>query len=378
MTLKNKDGELYGTIGEFSDVTALCVAAEKVRDKGYSNWDCHTPFPVHGLDDSMGIKMTKLPWYVLVMGATGCGLAILMQWWMNAVDYPYDISGKPIWSLPANVPIIFELTVLFSAFTTFFTMWILNGLPRWYNPLFRNERFARATDDKFFVAIEAIDPMYDAEVVHSLLDSLGARAVEDVYHSPESANLPSNLKGKLVVVSCLALVPCAMVYNSYSKTTTEPRPHLVPNMDKQDRFRAQGETTFFKDGRMARSWIDGTVAQGELPVARPALVDEYVLNRGQQRFNIYCASCHGHNGQGEGPVAVRAASLADDGLAVWVAPSDMTLEAYVQQSDEQLFETITNGVRTMPGYGKQITVEDRWAIVAYIRALQVAQPREEN
>ena len=123
----NTNGELYGVMAEFDDVTTLCNAADKVRDAGYTKWDCHTPFPVHGLDDLMGIKFTKLPWVVLIMGLTGCSLAVLMQWWMNAVDYPYDISGKPQWSLPANIPVIFEMTVLFSAFTAFFGMWIANG-----------------------------------------------------------------------------------------------------------------------------------------------------------------------------------------------------------------------------------------------------------
>ncbi|MBT3709614.1 MAG: DUF3341 domain-containing protein [Gammaproteobacteria bacterium] len=370
----NENGELYGVVAEFDDVTTLCNAAEKVRAAGYTKWDCHTPFPVHGLDDLMGIRFTKLPWVVLIMGMTGCGLAILMQWWMNAVDYPYDISGKPRWSLSANVPIIFEMTVLFSAFTAFFGMWIANGLPLWYNPLFRSKRFARVTDDKFFVAIEATDGLFESAKAHEFLSSLGATATEDVYHSNESTKLPANLRGKMVVLACLATVPLAMVYNSYGKTTTETRVHLAPDMDKQDRFRAQGQTDLFADGRMSRAQVEGTVAQGDLDDHSVNVVDAAFMARGEERFNIYCAACHGFDGKGDGTVHRRASELSEAGHAQWVPPSDLTNELYVDQDDAQLYSTITDGMRTMPGYAGQIKEEDRWAIIAYVRALQVAQP----
>ncbi|MFT7517041.1 MAG: mono/diheme cytochrome c family protein [Myxococcota bacterium] len=372
----NDNGELYGVIAEFDDVTTLCNAAEKVREAGYTKWDCHTPFPVHGLDDRMGIKFTKLPWIVLVMGLTGCGLAVLMQWWMNAVDYPYDISGKPRYSLPANVPIIFEMTVLFSAFTAFFGMWIANGLPLWYNPLFRSTRFAKVTDDKFFVAIEAADGLFDGAKAHEFLSSLGATVTEDVYHSNESPKLPSNLKGKMVVLACLATIPVAMVYNSYGKTTTETRVHLVPDMDKQDRFRAQGKTDLFADGRMSRAQVVGTIAQGDLEDHSNNVVNAAFLDRGEERFNIYCSVCHGFDGKGEGTVHDRASELADAGHAAWVPPSDLTNALYADQTDEQIYTSITDGIRTMPGYGEQIPERDRWAIIAYVRALQVAQQVE--
>ncbi|MBC8370801.1 MAG: DUF3341 domain-containing protein [Planctomycetes bacterium] len=372
----NTNGELYGVMAEFDDVTTLCNAAEKVRDAGYTKWDCHTPFPVHGLDDSMGVKFTKLPWVVLAMGMTGCGLAILMQWWMNAVDYPYDISGKPQHSLPAHIPVIFEMTVLFSAFTAFFGMWIANGLPLWYNPLFRNKRFARATDDKFFVAIEAGDGLFDGAKAHEFLSSLGASVTEDVYHSNESTKLPSALKGKFVVLACLATIPLAMVYNSYGKTTTETRVHLLPDMDKQDRFRAQGQTDLFADGRMSRAQIEGTVAQGDLDDHSVNVVNAAFVDRGEERFNIYCSACHGFDGKGKGTVHYRATELADAGHAQWAPPSDITLGLYADQSDEQIYNTITDGIRTMPGHGGQIPEQDRWAIIAYVRALQVAQPEK--
>ena len=176
----NEPRELYGYLAEFAVPGDLLDAAEKVRDAGYKNWDCHTPFPLHGLDDAMGVEGTKLPLIVLVGGLTGLSLAALMQWWMNAVDYPFMISGKPFFGVPAAVPVMFELTVLFSALTTFFGMWGLNGLPRHHHPLFNSARFKRATDDRFFISIEASDPRFHVEKTRELLESLNPDALEAV------------------------------------------------------------------------------------------------------------------------------------------------------------------------------------------------------
>jgi len=185
MAANTQAGSLYGLLTEFESPSALVEAVEQVRDAGFKNWDVHTPFPIHGMDEAMGIKGTQLPFIILLAGMTGLGLATLMQWWMNAVDYPFLISGKPLFGIPANVPIMFELTVLFSAFAAFFGMWGLNGMPKWYHPLFTNRRFQRATQDRFFIVIEAKDPKFDHEQTRSFLVSLGGSVVEDVNESAE-------------------------------------------------------------------------------------------------------------------------------------------------------------------------------------------------
>jgi hypothetical protein len=179
------ENRLYGLLTEFDSASLLIKAVEKCRDEGFKNWDVHTPFPVHGMDDAMGIRGTRLPFIVLLSGGTGLGLATLMQWWMNAVDYPFIISGKPLFGIPANVPIMFELTVLLSAFAAFFGMWILNGLPRWYHPLFTNRRFRRATQDRYYIVIEAKDPKFNLERTRNFLASLGGAVVEEVNESAE-------------------------------------------------------------------------------------------------------------------------------------------------------------------------------------------------
>ena len=382
------DKNFYGLLAEFEDPTALCKGAMRVRDAGYKNWDCHTPFPVHGLDDCMGVKFTRLPWIVLAMGLTGLTLGILMQWWMNSIDYAYDISGKPVWSLPANIPVVFEMTVLFAAFTAFFAMWGINGLPRWYHPLFRKNSFAKATDDGFFLAIEAKDPTFALGRTSDFLNTIGATAIEEVREADEPTGLPAAIKAKLWITVGVMLIPIGMIYASWDSTTTQPRVHLVKDMDKQDRFRAQGQTSLFADGRMQRAQVEGTVAEGQFfedesfvtgkdgenyLTAMPAgmEVDDAMLANGQKQFEIYCGLCHGDTGAGDGMIHERASSLAAQGLAVWVQPTDLNGKRIMGMEDGKMFETITNGLGTMPAYGAQIKLEDRWAIIAYVRALQV-------
>jgi hypothetical protein len=172
--------KLYGYLAEFETVDTFLEAVEKVRDAGYTKWDAHTPFVIHGLDSAMGIKPTKLPWLVVVAGATGAAVGIGLQWFTNAFDYPFMISGKPMFSLPANIPVAFELTILFAAIAALIGMLAMNGLPQLYHPLFTNRRFRRVTDDRFFISVEAADPDFDEQGTRSFLEGLAPVAVEAV------------------------------------------------------------------------------------------------------------------------------------------------------------------------------------------------------
>src|ERR1700728_3208291 len=127
--LLSTEPRLTGLLAEFEDVSAVVSAAAKTRAAGYKIWDVHSPFPIHGIDAVIGIRPTILPWMVLCSGLTGFAGAIALQWYCNAFDYQFPVSGKPFFSLPANVPIIFELTVLFSALMAVFGMLGLNRLP---------------------------------------------------------------------------------------------------------------------------------------------------------------------------------------------------------------------------------------------------------
>lgn len=172
-------------LAEFETPGDCLRAAEKIRDAGYTVFDAHTPFPVHGMDAAMGLRDSKLGAIVFPIGLTGTTLAFLMMWWMNGIDYPLVIGGKPPYSLPSMVPIMFELTVLLSAFGTVLGMLHLNRLPRHHHPVFNSERFAAASNDKFFISIEATDPKFSLEKTKKLLESLHPTHVEVVYDDDE-------------------------------------------------------------------------------------------------------------------------------------------------------------------------------------------------
>lgn len=168
-------------LAQFDTTADVLHAAEKVRDAGYTQWDTHSPFPIHGMDKAMGLKDSFLGLLVFVGGLTGVTTAVVMIWWMNGVDYPIIIGGKPPFSLPSMVPIMFELTILFTAFATVFGMFHLNRLPRHHHPVFNSDRFTGATDDKFFLSVEADDPKFDLEKTKKLFEDAHCTHLEIVY-----------------------------------------------------------------------------------------------------------------------------------------------------------------------------------------------------
>ena len=173
-------------LAEFETAHDVLHAAEKVRAAGYVRWDTHTPFPVHGMDRAMGLKDSRLGWIVICFALTGLSGAFAMMHWMNGVDYPLVIGDKPggaPGTLPSMVPILFELTILLSAFGAVLGMLHLNRLPRHNYPLFESERFRKASDDRFFISIDAADPKFDADKTRALLEAAHAKHVEFIEES---------------------------------------------------------------------------------------------------------------------------------------------------------------------------------------------------
>jgi hypothetical protein len=172
----------FGVLGQFASTGDLLRACQGVRDAGFTRWDAHSPFPVHGLDAAMGLRRSILPGIIFAAAMLGVLGAIALQGWTSAIDYPLVISGKPLFSWQAFVPIIFELAVLCGALAAVFGMLGLNQLPTLYHPLFGSRAFERASDDAFFISIEAWDPKFDAQTSLALLRELGATHVEVVPH----------------------------------------------------------------------------------------------------------------------------------------------------------------------------------------------------
>ena len=165
-------------VAEFSDPARLIEAAEKTRDAGFKKFDCHSPFPIHGMDQAMGMKRSRLGWAIGIMGFIGAIGGTWMQWWMNAVDYPTIISGKPFFSFQTYVPITFGMGVLFGALTAVLGMFHVNRMPQLFHPLFYSDEFSRVTNDGFFVSVDASDPQFEPEKTKAFFDSIGATRVD--------------------------------------------------------------------------------------------------------------------------------------------------------------------------------------------------------
>ncbi len=443
------DSELIGLLAEFEDQDALLDACEHARSSGYKKFDAYSPFPVHGIDQAMGIRRTMLPFFVLAIALGAVVLGVGMQWYANRAvfsplfpGFDFIISGKPLWSLPANIPVAFEVIVLSSCFATFLGMWYLNRLPRLANPLFRIERFKRASDDRFFLMIEKSDPQFDADQTQEQMRGWGAAAVEAVRLDLTDHQIPLGLRRIGLITGLLLLLPPALIYRAQHATNPEPRLHFMPDMDWQYRFGAQNvgpmwyndrvPQFFFADKSVMRLPVEGTVPRGgletdielfrgikagskipdpstapPLPTTPPAdeqeaaalalaqaalepewvttfpaalTVDQAMVERGRDRFNIYCVVCHGYAGEGDGLVNERALELAINSPiqkgattnATWTKAKSFHDPEVAKQPIGRIFDTITNGRSTMGPYGSQISTRDRWAIVLYVKSLQKA------
>ncbi len=164
----NKKPELAGVVGFFDGPGALMSATAKVREQNYESFDCYTPYPIHGLDKIQGLKRSPLPFVTLGAGLTGFMSAVAIQYWTSAVDWPLNVGGKPLWSWPAFVPIMFELTVLFAGLATVGAMFLINGFPntkkKAFDPNITRDRFALMIDAPKLKSAEEIEEMDDAEL----------------------------------------------------------------------------------------------------------------------------------------------------------------------------------------------------------------------
>jgi len=373
-----------GIIAEFAGADGLKAAAVAARDKGLRRWDVHSPFAIHGMERAMGLRRSPLPRLVLLAGLAGAAAALLLQWWTNAVDFPLVISGKPLFSLPANIPIAFELVVLFAAAAAFLGALALDRLPQYAHPVFSGSQFRRATADGFFLSIDAADPQFDEAAMRRWLESLGAVRVETIDQSPAGRAIPRTLWWGVAVLVVLALLPPLLVawYRAAPKRT--PRLDPIRDMDVQPKYLPQAYSPLFLDHRTMRPPAPETVADGRLEedshlylgkvggawaTTFPVQPTREMMDRGQERFNVFCAPCHGLVGEGgaTGIVSVRALRREEP---KWVLPLSLHSQSVRKQPLGQVFNTITHGIRTMPAYGPQIPVADRWAILLYVQALE--------
>lgn len=435
---ENESGEQFlGLLARFEDPHSLVEACDHARLAGYTKMDAFSPFPVHGIDDAIGIKRTKLPVIVFCVAMMACGIGLLLQWYTNSYTqdspifpgYPFKISGKAMFSLPANIPVTFEIIVLLSAFTAFFGMWILNGLPKLSNPLFKHPEFRRSTSDGFFLFIDKEDGSFNQTSTQDELMDWGAAEVDPIATQEEELHVPGYFKLVGLILVSLLLVPPVMIFRAQYTKNPLPRLHVNPDMDRQHRAEAQdaspklGDGYLFADERAMRKDPAGTIARGELGMIEdvefyagikhgsmtrdklakansgevsdttasqqqpeldwleeyPAAIREKLSSketgiqfyeRGKRQFDIYCSVCHGYAAYGDGHVSKRGLVLNVQQKAEWVQAKSLYDPVVMKQPVGRIFDTITNGRGGMGPYRSQITAEDRWAIIFFVKALQ--------
>lgn len=178
-TYKTESGDVvYGMMAEYANPAEFYHACEKVRDAGYKKWDSYSPFPVHGIDEAMGMPESRLPLVVGIMGLSGASIGFLFQWFISYELYPMVVQGKPPQAWESFAPITFEFGVIFTAFTAILTMLAFNKLPMWYHPLLKKPRFLRTSDDRFVICVETKDPNFDPTKTRALLEGAHGYNVE--------------------------------------------------------------------------------------------------------------------------------------------------------------------------------------------------------
>jgi hypothetical protein len=171
---------LWGLLAEFKDPTSLVQAIHQTREAGYRRLDAYSPFPVEEVAEALHFQRTGMPLVMLIGGITGCVGGFLLEYWCMAIDYPFNVGGRPLNSWPMWIPVAFECTVLISAVSGILGLLGLCGLPTPYHPLFHVPQFARATQDRFFLSIQANDPRFDLPATREFLAGLGAVEVLEV------------------------------------------------------------------------------------------------------------------------------------------------------------------------------------------------------
>lgn len=373
MTNRNN---LFGIAATFKSPDDIINAAKKVTKAGYTNFDVNTPYPVHGMDKAMNIKPSKLGFVTLVMGLSGASIALLFMYWTMSVDYPLVIGGKPFFALPAFIPITFEVTVLLATVSTVIAMLALFfRLPDNKHPLHDTDYMKSVSADKFGLVIESNDPKFNEAAVSDFLNSLNPIKLEKIYF-PEVETYPI-FQPKFI----LLLVAIAAVVSGGTYLTLNKLLYIVPFdwMMNQPKLTPQHSSDLFEDGFGMRTPVEGTVARGFIPypfmgqtnpaevLSNPLLPTKENLELGKQKYLTFCSPCHGNFGDGDSRLRGQF-------------PNPPTLHSTRagEFSDGMIYHIITNGQNVMPSYASQITREERWSIVNYIRVLQRAKNAKDS
>lgn len=374
--MKRSD-KIYAVTALFDTPNDIIAAASKTADGGYKKYDVYTPYPVHGMDAAMKLPPSKLGFVTLFFGLSGTALALLLAYYTMSVSYPMNIGGKPFFSFPAFVPVAFEVTVLLGTLATVFGMLtFFFKFPHNAHPLHDTAFMKAASTDRYGVCIEADDASFDLENVKQFLVSIGGKDVEVVYH-PVIESYPIFDKKFIGIQLAVALVVGGGTYVVLNKVVyTEP----FIWMTDQARSDVQEKSTFFADGFTMRMPVEGTISRGHLPyefagvaaqpenpLSNPFLPSTNMLAVGKKKYESFCSPCHGNYGDGDSRLRGQFPN-----------PPSIHSEKVRSWKDGNIYHVIVNGQNVMPSYAVQLTEEERWSIVSYIRVLQKAKNSTED
>lgn len=372
----NNEKKIYGITALFKSPDEIISVANKIAEAGYTKFDVNTPYPVHGMDDAMKLKPSRLGFITLVFGLTGAAVALLFMYWTMSIDYPMVIGGKPFFALPAFIPVTFEVTVLLATVMTVVSMLaIFFGLPRNNHPLHNTNYMKKVSKDHYGVVIESVDPKFDELKIKEFLGSLNPVDTELVYY-PVADGYAIFQPKFLMFLFLTVIVVSGGTYFLLNKLM-----YMTPFdwMMEQDKLTPQKTSELFSDGYGMRKPVEGSVARGFIPYPfkgednpREVLLNPFIptkenIELGKKKYLTYCSPCHGDFGDGDSRLKGQF-------------PNPPTLHSSRGRefSDGMIYHIITNGQNIMPSYASQIARDERWAIVNYIRVLQRAKNSTES
>jgi hypothetical protein len=371
---------LYSISGLFDAPDEIIQASEETIKAGYTKFDVHSPYPLHGMNKAMNLKPSKIGFITLVFGLSGAAFALAFMWWVNVIEYPLVIGGKPLFQLPAFIPVTFEVTVLSAAiFTVVGMLFVMFKFPNNSHPLHDTLYMKKVSSDKYGLTIQSIDPNFNENKVRAFIQSLGAKEVFSIYYDEEELRTESKIFNPkfLLFLAVTSIIVSAATYFTLNKLL-----YMSPFnwMSEQERVNPQSKSEFFSDGFGMRRPVQGTISRGFIPykfrgraesaekyLVNPMPSDSIVLADGKKKYEAFCSPCHGNFGKGDSRLKGQfpnPPTLHSDKVRNW--------------SDGAIFHVITEGQNVMPAHARQIPVKDRWAIVNYIRVLQRAVNAKES
>ena len=267
----------YGIMAEFRRPEDLIEAVRAARRAGYTKLDAFSPFPLSELADELGVRTTIIPWIAFLAALVGAGLQYGSQYWMNAVDYPLNVGGRPLDSWPAFIPSTLIVAILWAGAATLIGLLVILRLPRLHHPVFAVHGFRRASEDRFFLCILAEDPIFEMHGTRTFLETLSPLAVQEA----PGMRLALGFIGLSLLAAC--------------DSGTEQRDAVASTRAVQRAY------VPLPPGTIARG---SAARQAALAPPGPAVTPE-LLARGEGRFRVFCTPCHGPSGRGDGTVVSR-------------------------------------------------------------------------